>query len=292
MSPYLLMSVVAWLNDRTLSSCASTVSSHLHLRMALGGVGAHLGDPARLVRRGEGRGDDGEAAVLADLLGHRVHHRLGDAVERRLVDEPFARVGRRVGVVADDMDALRQRLLQHRRDRDRIVGGEQDAVDAAGDVVVDELDLLVDLGLGRPVGLRLDVAELLGGVLDALGGGVEVADADQLRHVDDGDLLAGLVRRIGRLAAVVFHWRGGRGGAGSAGERARRQIVAAVPLAGGVRAGRHMRTSANAAAAVVRRYLDFIVASFPASPPTSRLTSVILLIPPALQRACDEHRRE
>ena len=30
-SPYLLMSVVAWLKERTLSSCASTVSSHLSL---------------------------------------------------------------------------------------------------------------------------------------------------------------------------------------------------------------------------------------------------------------------
>ena len=30
-SPYLLIRVVAWLNDRMLSSCASTVSSHLSL---------------------------------------------------------------------------------------------------------------------------------------------------------------------------------------------------------------------------------------------------------------------
>ena len=33
----------------------------LQLRVALRGIGGHLGDPARLVRRGEGRGDDGEA---------------------------------------------------------------------------------------------------------------------------------------------------------------------------------------------------------------------------------------
>ena len=77
-------------------------------------------------------------AVLADLLRHVVDHRLGDAVELGLVHEPLPRVGRRVGVIADDVDAGGERLLQHRRDRDRIVGGEQDAVDALGDVVVDE----------------------------------------------------------------------------------------------------------------------------------------------------------
>ena len=175
--------------------------------------------------------------------------------------------GVRVGVVADDVDALRQRLLEDRRDRHRIVGGEQDAVDAAGDVIVDELDLLVDLGLGRAVGLHLDVAEFLGRVLHALRGGVEIADADQLRHVDDGDRLARFVRRVGRLAAVVGLGRsGGRDGSRFARERAGRQIVAAVPLARGVRAGRPA-ARANRRTAVVRRYFTFIVASFPASPP-------------------------
>ena len=130
------------------------------------------------------------------------------------------------------MDALRQRLLQHRRDRDRIVGGEQDAVDAAGDVVVDELDLFVDLGFGRAVGLRLDVAEFLGGVGDALRGRVEVADADQLRHVDHRDLLAGLVGRVDRLAAVIGLGRRGRRGGPTASERRGRQIVGAVPCGG------------------------------------------------------------
>ena len=126
--------------------------------------------------------------------------RLGDAVELRLVDEPFAGVGLGVGVVADDVDALAERLLQHRRDGDRIVGGEQHAVDAAGDVVVDEGDLLVDIGLGRPVGRHRDVAELLGGVLHALAGGVEVADADQLGHVDQRDRLAREIGRARRLS--------------------------------------------------------------------------------------------
>ena len=216
--------------------------------MAFFGIGLHLGDPAGLIRRGEGRGDDGETAVLADLLGHRVHHGLADAVELGLIDEPFARVGRRVGVVADDVDALRQRFLQHRRDRHRIVGGEQNAVDAARDVIVDELDLLVDLGFRRPVGRDLDVAELLGRVLHAFGRRVEIADADQLRHVDEGDLLAGLVRRIGRLAAVIrFGRRGRRRAARVAGERTCRQVVGAVPFAcgvrspGGERQGEHRR---------------------------------------------------
>ena len=46
-----------------------------------------------------------KAAVLADLGGDAVDQRLGDAVELGLVDEPLAGVGRRVGVVADDVDA-------------------------------------------------------------------------------------------------------------------------------------------------------------------------------------------
>ncbi len=189
-----------------------------------------------------------------------------------LVDEPLARVGRRVGVVADDVDALRERLLQHRRDRDRIVGGEQDAVDAAGDVVVDELDLLVDLGLGRAVGLGLDVAELLGGVLDALRRCVEIADADQLRHVDDGDRLAGLVRRVGRLSAVIWfigarRWRGPRPHAsGLVGISSPPSHLAAAfaPVA--------QTDSAKAAAVVVTRYLDFIVGFLPCFAAHARLT--------------------
>ena len=35
----------------------------LELRMALRGIGGHLGDPARLVRRREGRGDDGKSPI-------------------------------------------------------------------------------------------------------------------------------------------------------------------------------------------------------------------------------------
>ncbi len=248
MSPYLLMRVVAWLNDRLLSSCASTVSSHCHFRMALFRIGLHLSDPARLIGRGEGRGDNGETTVLADFLGHRVDHALADAVELSLVDEPFTRIGSRVGVVTNDVDALGQSLLQDRSDGHRIVGGEQDAVYAAGDVIVDELDLLVDLGFGRAVGRHLDVAEFLGRVLHAFGGRVEIADADQLRHVDEGDLLARLVRRIGRLAAIVSLGHHRRAPAARvAGERTRRQVVRAVPFArgagaaGGERQGEHRR---------------------------------------------------
>src|SRR4029079_13912219 len=102
-----------------------------------------------------------------------------------------------------DVDAGGKSLLQDRRDGNRIVGGEENAVDTAGDVVVDEGDLLVDVGLRRPIGLGFDVAELLGGVLDALRGRVEIADPDQLRNVYDGDLLALAIRRIGRLTAVI-----------------------------------------------------------------------------------------
>ncbi len=135
--------------------------------------------------------------------GHLVDQRLADAVELRLVDEPLAGVRLGVGVVADDVDAGFERLLQDRSDRDAVVGGEEDAIDALGDVVVEHGDLVVDVRLDRTVGGRRDVAEFLGGLLDTLGGSIEVADADQLRHVDHGDRLAVTVGRIGRDAAVV-----------------------------------------------------------------------------------------
>ena len=201
-------------------------------------VGLHLRDPARLVGRGEGRGDYGEGAVLADFGGHGIHHRLGDAVELGLVDEPLPRIRLGVGVVADDVDAGGQRLLQHRRDRHRVVGGEQDAVHAAGDVVVDQRDLVVDIGLARTVGLGIHVAHLLGGIGDALGGGVEIADADQLRHVDHFQGLALAVGGVGGHAAVIGLGCGGRG-RGVAGQRIGRQVVAARPgRSGKAQAGR------------------------------------------------------
>ena len=157
-----------------------------------------------------------------------IDHRLGDAVELGLVDEPFAGIGLGVGVVADDVDALAQRLLQHRRDRHRVVGGEQDAVDALGDVVVDEGDLVVDVGLGRAVGRDLDVAEFLRRLLHALRRRREVADADQLGHVDQRDLLAGEVGSVRGLAAVVV-LGDGLAAAAVAGERIDVQIVGTVP---------------------------------------------------------------
>ena len=169
-------------------------------------------------------------------LAIEIDHRLGDAIELSLVDERFARVRGRVGVITDDVNTFRQRLLQYRRDRDRIVGGEQNAVDAARDVIVDELDLFVDLGLGWAVGLGLDVSELFGRVLDTFRGGVEITDTDQFRHIDDGDRLADPVRRVRRRAAVKRLRRNDAGAAHFAGERIGRQIVAPIPFARGVSA--------------------------------------------------------
>src|SRR6266702_1859567 len=131
------------------------------------------------------------------------------------------------------MNALRQGLLQDRCDRYRIIGGEQDAIDTTRNVIVDKLDLLVDLGLGASVSGYLDVADLLGSILHALGGRVEVADADQLRHIHQRDRLAGLVGRAGGLAAVIRFGRRGGCRPGVARERAGWKIIAAIPLVGG-----------------------------------------------------------
>ena len=139
------------------------------------------------------------------MFGHEaVDHRLGDAVELGLVDEPLPCLGHGVGVVADDVDSVLESRGQDRTDRHRVVGGEQDAVHALGDVVVDERDLLVDVGDRGAVVDDLDVAELFRCFLHPLGGGIEIADADQLGDVDEGDRLPGQVGRIGRLTAVVL----------------------------------------------------------------------------------------
>ena len=133
---------------------------------------------------------------------------MGDAVEFGLVDEPLARVRLAVGIIAYDVDAGFERLAQYRRDRDRVVGGEEDAIDARGDVAVDDLDLIVDIGFGGRVGGDGDVAELFGRLLLTEGGRGEVADADQLGHIDERDVHAGHVFHViahGHHAAIVFH---------------------------------------------------------------------------------------
>ena len=69
----------------------------------------------------------------------------------------------------------------------------------------------------------------LAAVLHALAGGVEIADADQLRHVDHRDRLAAPVRRARRLPAVIGLGRRRRRRAAAAGQRVHRQIVGPVP---------------------------------------------------------------
>ena len=67
----------------------------------------------------------GERAILADLGRKLIDQRLGDAVRFGPVDEPLARVGRGVEVVADDVDALGEGFTEHGGEGGRVVGGEE-----------------------------------------------------------------------------------------------------------------------------------------------------------------------
>jgi len=173
------------------------------VRVAFLGVGPHLSDPGRLVGGSERAGDDGEFAVLTDALDQFVNDGLAEAIERSLVDEPAPGVRLGVGVVADDVDALGQRVTQGGGDGHRVVGGEQDRVHALADVALQELDLRDDIAFGRAVGRGLDIAQLLGSFHNALGSGIEVADADQLGDVHHNNLFAGQVGRVNRQPTVI-----------------------------------------------------------------------------------------
>jgi len=75
------------------------------------------------------------------------------------------------------MNAGFQRLAQNRRNGDRVVGGEEDAVNALRDVAIDDLNLVVDIGVGGSIGADGDIAQLLSGLLLPQRGGGEGTDA-------------------------------------------------------------------------------------------------------------------
>ena len=110
-----------------------------------------------------------------------------------------------------------------------IVGGKQQTIDALGDEVVEEGNLIIDIGLGWDIGLDVDVTQFVRRLFHALGGGGEIADTDQFRHVDERNLLAGECRCGGNLAAVIFLRRKARRSAGLTSKRVYCQIVRPVP---------------------------------------------------------------
>ena len=146
-----------------------------------------------------------KGGFLALLINQAVNQSLADTVELGLVDEPLAGIWLGVGIVANHVDAGFQRLAQNWRDGDRVVGGEEDTVHALRDVAVDDLDLVVDIGVGRTIGGDGNVAQLLGGLLLTQGGCAEVTNADQLRYINHDDVRASHVIAHGHHAAIVVH---------------------------------------------------------------------------------------
>ena len=71
----------------------------------------------------------------------------------------FSRLLLRLDLV-DEGHVLRlQRLAQHRGDGHRVIRRVKDATHARGDVIVDQRDLVVDIGLCGPVGGGLHAVE-------------------------------------------------------------------------------------------------------------------------------------
>jgi hypothetical protein len=124
----------------------------------------HELDPRVLVSGGRRCREDGDVARVADLLSDRLDHRDADQRVRRRRDEDHAGGGCRVGVVRDDLDALRSSPLESRRHRVRIRRRDHDSVVALLDGGVDEWNLRRP-GDGRRPFVRDRVAERLAGFL-------------------------------------------------------------------------------------------------------------------------------
>src|SRR3954463_179471 len=164
-------------------------------------------DPGVLVGRVGGRGEDRDLALVADLLGDRLHLVLADELRRDLVDEHAARVGRHVGVHAHDLHPLLRRLLERGGDRVGVVAGDDDRVRLLLDRRVDDRDLGRRAGVGR-AGDPVRAAELLqrlvdAGVLELLIGVPELLrDRDGLHPLLDRGVRIDLAARRGRRGAA------------------------------------------------------------------------------------------
>ena len=105
------------------------------------------------------------------------------------------------GIVGNHFDSALHRAFQSRHQRVRIVGGDCDGIDVLGDERVDDFDLALCGGSGRPGEDDLD-AELAGGFVGALVYGVEESIAQGFG--DDADAQLGargvLLQRLWRAA--------------------------------------------------------------------------------------------
>ncbi len=72
-----------------------------------------------------------------------------------------------------------------------------------GNEVVEESDLIVDIRLGRTIDRHIDIAKFGSSFLHTLCGRGEIANANQFRHIHNGDIFTGAIWWAGRLTAVI-----------------------------------------------------------------------------------------
>src|SRR3954447_10613919 len=145
----------------------------------------HELDPRVLVGRvGRGAQDRDVATAVTDLLGQQLHLAAPQVLRGGLIDEQITALRIGVGVIRDDLDALRARLVQRRHDRVGVVGRDDDRVLLLRRQRVDVADLRRSGRVRRSDALELAL-ERLDGILAALVGDREVRVVDLLRKERD-----------------------------------------------------------------------------------------------------------
>ena len=138
-------------------------------------------DPLVLIGGAQRASDNGELAAAAEQPRRLVGERRRDAFGRCLIDEEVPRIGLRVGVPGEHLDAALARLAQHARDAASVLDRDGNDVDPARDPVFDQLVLARRIETGRPIPDQIDV-ELTGRLLGARPATDELRIPLRLRH--------------------------------------------------------------------------------------------------------------
>ncbi len=161
----------------------------LHLRVFCQFL-LHEADPGVLVRRRTGCRENGDLTRAIDLLRQQIHLTAANLLAIGLVDKDVTRVGRDIGVIAYDLDALRHRLLERGCDGVGVIAGDNDGADMLLGEGGDERHLRGSVGRGRANLLELAV-QILRRLLAARGGSVKIRVVDLLGQEYDVEITAG-----------------------------------------------------------------------------------------------------
>ena len=125
------------------------VADQLHLRVLFLLPGDGAVDPFVMRLRGQAADEHGVLALALHAVGEQVHLVLAvvDVLEGFQIPVGVLDVRSLVG---DDLDAGGARLFEHRLERFRRERHDRDRIGFLGDHVLDQLDLKLRVGLGRP----------------------------------------------------------------------------------------------------------------------------------------------